>query len=171
MVLIMSSLANRNTGPSRIYSSLVFKSPLLFHMNRVFSAPGNMFWLPHKRAHVIWVWVLYLYILGLFLVGERSVSAFTTLDRSRRLLTLKLVFSWSCCHLQSLLRCKTTWLSRYVWKFTCYLFVWLLLVLSVGWNCNRLLVNELCSEKLGYQGLLSSCLPMVNVTAFVTLTV
>ena len=46
--------------------------------------------------------------------------------------------------------------------------VWPLPALSVGWDCNRLLVNELCSEKLGYQGLLSSWPPLVNITVLYT---
>lgn len=40
----------------------------------------------------------------------------------------------------------------------------LLLEFYVVRNCTRALVNELCSDRLGYHTLLSVCLPQVNVT-------
>lgn len=166
MVLIMCSEANRNWAQSFSQLSGVW-DPLTFAHITVFSRPAFLCFASHDNR-LTWLWHdLYFHVLYVYswqVRGQPEPSWHLTV-----LVKLKLVLCVSCCCY--CLYCNAEELeSFYLFEFEVSFFVWQLPALSVGWNCNRLLVNKLCSEMLGYQGLLSSCLLLVNVTILTTLT-
>lgn len=133
-MLSTCSLANRNTGPSSIYSSLVSEI-LLFPRKTVFSPMWSILPFTKMGSRDSGMSCVFAYCIGLLLTGcEAGVKSvrvsFITLNRTCHVLRIKLVSCGSCC--QNSLYCKRTWIFQKCWRVLSHLFGCCLCCLLVG---------------------------------------